>query len=101
MPPLPRGMGALLLLAVAAPAHAQQPSPEQRLEGFDAYMERTLKDWNVAGVAVGVVEGAATGPSGERWGRSRRVQSGGLSPRRCPPASSPPPPVPRRARARA
>jgi CubicO group peptidase (beta-lactamase class C family) len=29
----------------------------QRLEGFDAYMEKTLHDWNAPGIGVGIVVG--------------------------------------------
>jgi CubicO group peptidase (beta-lactamase class C family) len=34
---------------------AQQPSVDQKLQGFDAYMAQVLKDWNVPGIGVGVV----------------------------------------------
>jgi len=46
---------ALLLLALAAPAPAEAAADPQRLAGFDGYMEKLLRDWNVPGVAVGVV----------------------------------------------
>jgi CubicO group peptidase (beta-lactamase class C family) len=46
---------ALWLLSVAVSALAQPPSPEQRLQGFDEYMQKVLGDWNVPGIAVGVV----------------------------------------------
>jgi CubicO group peptidase (beta-lactamase class C family) len=36
-------------------ARAQAPDISKRLEGFDAYMEQTLKDWNTPGVGVGIV----------------------------------------------
>jgi CubicO group peptidase (beta-lactamase class C family) len=49
----------LLLLAFSfvAPARAQDKSAEvaKKLEGFDAFMEKTLKDWNAPGIGVGVV----------------------------------------------
>ncbi|HVN03361.1 MAG TPA: serine hydrolase domain-containing protein, partial [Bryobacteraceae bacterium] len=36
-------------------ASAQTIDVAQKLEGFDAYMARTLKDWNAPGVGVGIV----------------------------------------------
>jgi CubicO group peptidase (beta-lactamase class C family) len=44
-------------LSLAAPARAQDKSAEvaQKLQGFDAFMEKTLKDWNAPGIGVGVV----------------------------------------------
>ncbi len=49
-------LGALVL--TSAPAlRAQAGDPTKRLEGFDAYMEKVLKDWNAPGVGVGVVVG--------------------------------------------
>src|SRR5438105_3418644 len=50
---------ALVSLALAvnsAAAPAQQPSIDSRLQGFDAYMAQVLKDWNVPGIGVGIVE---------------------------------------------
>lgn len=44
---------ALRLFAGAAPAPA--PDVAGRLEGFDAYMNQLLKDWNCPGIGVGVV----------------------------------------------
>ncbi len=35
----------------------QQQDVAERLQGFDAYMEKLLKDWNAPGVGVGVVAG--------------------------------------------
>ena len=46
---------ALLLVAGSRSLAAQQPAVETRLQGFDAYMEKVLKDWNVPGIGVGVV----------------------------------------------
>jgi CubicO group peptidase (beta-lactamase class C family) len=48
---------ALLLGSVVRPpaAFAQDVAIEKRLAGFDAYMERLVKDWNLPGIAVGVV----------------------------------------------
>ncbi len=37
------------------PLDAQQPSVNTQLEGFDAYMQQVLKDWNVPGIGVGIV----------------------------------------------
>src|SRR5918912_2189167 len=44
-------------LLFAIPAGAQDRSAEvaQKLQGFDEFMEKVLKDWNAPGVAVGVV----------------------------------------------
>src|SRR5260370_1468092 len=36
-------------------AHAQDIT--QKLAGFDAFMEKTLKDWNAPGIGVGIVVG--------------------------------------------
>ena len=46
-----------LLPSINAPAFAQDDSQRiaQRLEGFDAYMEKVLKDWNAPGIGVGIV----------------------------------------------
>lgn len=35
----------------------QQREITERLQGFDAYMEKLLKDWNAPGVGVGIVAG--------------------------------------------
>jgi CubicO group peptidase (beta-lactamase class C family) len=44
------------LVAVAAPTAAAQPSTvDARLRGFDAYMQKVIADWNVPGIAVGIV----------------------------------------------
>src|SRR6516162_8719475 len=51
---------ALLVLATAAfgvGARAQEADVTKKLQGFDAYMEQTLKDWNTPGVGVGIVIG--------------------------------------------
>src|SRR6476660_3601021 len=47
----------LFALSFAAPARAQDKSAEvaKKLEGFDAFMEKTLKDWNAPGIGIGVV----------------------------------------------
>lgn len=52
-----RRIAAIALFAVAL-AHgipAQPPEIAQKLTGFDAYMEKVLKDWNAPGIGVGVV----------------------------------------------
>jgi CubicO group peptidase (beta-lactamase class C family) len=46
---------AAILLAFVWTASAQTIDVAKRLEGFDAYMEKTLKDWNAPGVGVGIV----------------------------------------------
>src|SRR5574341_1014937 len=53
---------ALLIVTSSSPLHAQgQPSStidvSQKLAGFDAFMEKTLKDWNAPGIGVGIVVG--------------------------------------------
>ncbi len=46
---------ALMVCGVAA--RAQDADVAKKLQGFDAYMEQTLKDWNTPGVGVGIVVG--------------------------------------------
>jgi CubicO group peptidase (beta-lactamase class C family) len=46
---------ALITFGVAA--NAQEADFAKKLQGFDAYMEQTLKDWNTPGVGVGIVIG--------------------------------------------
>ena len=53
---------ALLFVISALPLKAQGPATptidvNQKLAGFDAFMEKTLKDWNAPGIGVGVVVG--------------------------------------------
>ena len=45
----------LALMSFGLAAQAQEPDITKKLEGFDAYMEQTLKDWNTPGVGVGIV----------------------------------------------
>src|SRR2546421_12313958 len=45
----------LVLFTLAWSADAQGINATQALEGFDAYMAKTLKDWNAPGVGVGIV----------------------------------------------
>lgn len=47
----------LATLLSGAAARAQGIDVAARLQGFDAYMEKTLKDWNAPGVGVGIVVG--------------------------------------------
>jgi len=53
---------AIALLAFSfTPILQAQPAPSidvnQKLAGFDAFMEKTLKDWNAPGIGVGIVVG--------------------------------------------
>lgn len=45
------------LVSFNSPAFAQDDSAKvaQKLQGFDAYMEKVLKDWNAPGIGVGIV----------------------------------------------
>ena len=45
----------LLFLTLAPGGAAQSIDVTQKLDGFDAYMAKTLKDWNAPGVGVGIV----------------------------------------------
>ena len=47
----------ILLISFSAPAFAQDESQKvaEKLQGFDAYMEKVLKDWNAPGIGVGIV----------------------------------------------
>lgn len=44
-------------LLLSLPVRAQDKSAEiaQKLSGFDAFMEKTLKEWNAPGIGVGIV----------------------------------------------
>src|SRR5579864_6968843 len=46
---------ALGLVAGGSVVRAQTPDAKNRLNGFDTYMEQTLKDWNAPGIGVGIV----------------------------------------------
>jgi CubicO group peptidase (beta-lactamase class C family) len=46
---------AFALMAFGVEARAQESDVAKKLQGFDAYMEQTLKDWNTPGVGVGIV----------------------------------------------
>jgi CubicO group peptidase (beta-lactamase class C family) len=48
----------MVLVALASPVRAAEtktPDPARRLDGFDAYMQKVVKDWNVPGIGVAVV----------------------------------------------
>src|SRR5205823_5820573 len=45
----------LFLFVAAFGGRAEAIDVTQKLEGFDAYMAKTLKDWNAPGVGVGIV----------------------------------------------
>lgn len=47
----------LVLMSVGLTAHAQDTDVTRKLEGFDAYITQTLKDWNTPGIGVGIVVG--------------------------------------------
>src|SRR5437667_1739983 len=49
----------LALLTLVSSAYAQDKSAEvrQKLADFEAFMEKTLKDWNAPGIGVGIVVG--------------------------------------------
>jgi CubicO group peptidase (beta-lactamase class C family) len=54
-----RNRGLLLLAFVAAPSLAAAPpasAPPQPLQGLDAYVQRTMQDWRVPGLALVVVK---------------------------------------------
>ena len=47
----------MLIALTSVPVAAQDKTAEaaQKLQGFDAFMEKTLKDWNAPGIGVGVI----------------------------------------------
>src|SRR6266404_4351292 len=47
----------VLAFALAMPVDGQDKSAEvaRKLQGFDAFMEKTLKDWNAPGIGVGII----------------------------------------------
>ncbi|MBI4918275.1 MAG: serine hydrolase [Acidobacteria bacterium] len=47
----------LVIVAFAAGAGAQDAAIAAKLQGFDAWMAKTLKDWNAPGIGVGIVAG--------------------------------------------
>src|SRR2546429_7413344 len=50
-------LGVFALMACGVAARGQEADVAKKLQGFDAYMEQTLKDWNTPGVGVGIVVG--------------------------------------------
>ncbi|MGH9904336.1 MAG: serine hydrolase domain-containing protein, partial [Pyrinomonadaceae bacterium] len=46
---------AVVLLFFAVTPLCAQEDITQKLQGFDAFMEKTLKDWNAPGIGVGIV----------------------------------------------
>ena len=47
----------VVLVVCGVAARGQDADIAKKLQGFDAYMEQTLKDWNTPGVGVGIVVG--------------------------------------------
>jgi len=47
----------LLALAFGPGLGAQDQAIAKKLQGFDAYMDKIVKDWNVPGIGVGIVAG--------------------------------------------
>jgi len=45
----------VLAFITRSSAGAQDPALAQKLKGFDVYMEKVVKDWNVPGIGVGIV----------------------------------------------
>jgi len=54
---LARIISPFVLMLSALAAQAQQPDVNEKLRGFDSYMEQVLKDWNSPGMGVGIVIG--------------------------------------------
>jgi CubicO group peptidase (beta-lactamase class C family) len=55
----PAGLLLLVLLMISSglPLGAQDAALAKKMQGFDAYMAKVLKDWNAPGVGVGIVSG--------------------------------------------
>ncbi len=47
----------IFVLAIGTSLNAQDAEIAKKLQGFDAYMAKILKDWNAPGVGVGIVAG--------------------------------------------
>lgn len=47
----------VVLVVCGVAARGQDADIAKKLQGFDAYMEQTLKDWNTPGVGLGIVVG--------------------------------------------
>ena len=54
-PVQPLALIIFVLLLCALTVRAQEPDVSKKLEGFDAYMDQLLKDWNTPGIGVGIV----------------------------------------------
>src|SRR5262249_17322790 len=52
---LARSVGLVSVAGAADPPASRAADPAQRLAGFDAYMEKVVKDWNVPGIGVAVI----------------------------------------------
>src|ERR1051325_6391830 len=50
-------MALVVLVALTVGLRAQEIDVAKRLDGFDDYMARVLKDWNGPGIGVGIVVG--------------------------------------------
>src|SRR5712692_7820709 len=48
-------VGLVSTAGAADPPSTKATDPARRLDGFDAYMEKVVKDWNVPGIGVAVV----------------------------------------------
>ena len=54
-PVQPLALIIFVLLLCALTVRAQEADVSKKLEGFDAYMDQLLKDWNTPGIGVGIV----------------------------------------------
>jgi len=74
----------LLLSMALLSSRAQTIDVAQKLDGFDAYMAKTLKDWNAPGVGVGIVVNDklvfAKGYGFRDWGKKLPFTPGTMSP---------------------
>ena len=48
-------LASFALFTLVGNTAAQNMNVAEKLDGFDAYMAKTLKDWNAPGVGVGIV----------------------------------------------
>ena len=55
MSPLVVTMVLAVLASPVSAAETKAPDPARRLDGFDAYMQKVVKDWNVPGIGVAVI----------------------------------------------
>jgi len=51
------GLGLMVLAGLPPRLAAQDQAIAKKLQGFDAYMTKILKDWNAPGIGVGIVAG--------------------------------------------